>query len=135
MVCSFLACFFFASRRRHTTCALVTGVQTCALPIYVGLGIGGRQGQQCRSRGRDHVPAHAKSPLSLVLLFFGTVPEPAPPPASDPQSVAALASDAPPKTVPGTARPLSDHARSHNHGYSDITLSIRFAPKPRAVLA
>src|SRR3546814_2792295 len=25
---------FFASRRRHTRCALVTGVQTCALPIW-----------------------------------------------------------------------------------------------------
>src|SRR3546814_10867305 len=25
--------FFFTSRRRHTRCALVTGVQTCALPI------------------------------------------------------------------------------------------------------
>src|SRR3546814_17049148 len=25
--------FFLASRRRHTSCALVTGVQTCALPI------------------------------------------------------------------------------------------------------
>src|SRR3546814_7853050 len=29
--------FFFASRRRHTRCALVTGVQTCALPICAGL--------------------------------------------------------------------------------------------------
>src|SRR3546814_15397732 len=27
--------FFFSSRRRHTSCALVTGVQTCALPIFV----------------------------------------------------------------------------------------------------
>src|SRR3546814_5556451 len=27
--------FFFSSRRRHTLCALVTGVQTCALPIYL----------------------------------------------------------------------------------------------------
>src|SRR3546814_3598304 len=27
--------FFFSSRRRHTRCALVTGVQTCALPILV----------------------------------------------------------------------------------------------------
>src|SRR3546814_8483560 len=27
-------CFFFSSRRRHTRCALVTGVQTCALSIY-----------------------------------------------------------------------------------------------------
>src|SRR3546814_8651123 len=35
MLCS-LCCFdifFFSSRRRHTRCALVTGVQTCALPI------------------------------------------------------------------------------------------------------
>src|SRR3546814_2615103 len=29
--------FFFASRRRHTSCALVTGVQTCALPISCGV--------------------------------------------------------------------------------------------------
>src|SRR3546814_8141539 len=28
--------FFFSSRRRHTRCALVTGVQTCALPICLG---------------------------------------------------------------------------------------------------
>src|SRR3546814_6079373 len=27
--------FFFSSRRRHTRCALVTGVQTCALPILL----------------------------------------------------------------------------------------------------
>src|SRR3546814_6531215 len=27
--------FFFSSRRRHTSCALVTGVQTCALPISI----------------------------------------------------------------------------------------------------
>src|SRR3546814_3341218 len=45
IVCAtvFLSCFlldvyyffFFSSRRRHTRCALVTGVQTCALPISV----------------------------------------------------------------------------------------------------
>src|SRR3546814_3155100 len=28
-----MICFVFSSRRRHTRCALVTGVQTCALPI------------------------------------------------------------------------------------------------------
>src|SRR3546814_1485787 len=34
MMCWFLSdLFFFSSRRRHTRCALVTGVQTCALPI------------------------------------------------------------------------------------------------------
>src|SRR3546814_20672691 len=30
----FVMLFFFSSRRRHTRCALVTGVQTCALPIF-----------------------------------------------------------------------------------------------------
>src|SRR3546814_7299923 len=36
---SFFVCclFFFSSRRRHTRCALVTGVQTCALPISLAL--------------------------------------------------------------------------------------------------
>src|SRR3546814_13254740 len=34
LICSdFMVFFFFSSRRRHTRCALVTGVQTCALPI------------------------------------------------------------------------------------------------------
>src|SRR3546814_7556411 len=32
-MCLFEFYFFFSSRRRHTRCALVTGVQTCALPI------------------------------------------------------------------------------------------------------
>src|SRR3546814_3098621 len=47
--------FFVSSRRRHTRCALVTGVQTCALPISVstpgpsghghgGAGFGGAAG-------------------------------------------------------------------------------------------
>src|SRR3546814_2249753 len=40
-MCVFVWCvfvFFFSSRRRHTRCALVTGVQTCALPISGRLG-------------------------------------------------------------------------------------------------
>src|SRR3546814_17033935 len=43
--------FFFSSRRRHTRCALVTGVQTCALPIYPNLALkpsqGGPRGSTC----------------------------------------------------------------------------------------
>src|SRR3546814_9355322 len=40
MLCSIMTavvvtCFFLSSRRRHTICALVTGVQTCALPISI----------------------------------------------------------------------------------------------------
>src|SRR3546814_3983226 len=34
----FSVSFFFSSRRRHTRCALVAGVQTCALPISVDQG-------------------------------------------------------------------------------------------------
>src|SRR3546814_20296616 len=43
--------FFCSSRRRHTRCALVTGVQTCALPISCGL-LGARL---CRPRLRCHM--------------------------------------------------------------------------------
>src|SRR3546814_7901660 len=35
-LCFSCCVFFFSSRRRHTRCALVTGVHTCALPISVG---------------------------------------------------------------------------------------------------
>src|SRR3546814_5760587 len=41
----FFVFFFFSSRRRHTRCALVTGVQTCALPISL----------YCRGTGADAV--------------------------------------------------------------------------------
>src|SRR3546814_3636560 len=40
LLVSFLFSFFCSSRRRHTRCALVTGVQTCALPIsLIGIGV------------------------------------------------------------------------------------------------
>src|SRR3546814_11115623 len=50
-VICFYVCFFFSSRRRHTICALVTGVQTCALPISSP----DRRGA-CRRRWRDQRP-------------------------------------------------------------------------------
>src|SRR3546814_6660852 len=49
--------FFFSSRRRHTRCALVTGVQTCALPI-------------CRVRGgRPHRSGRAAGQGRLQVSF------------------------------------------------------------------
>src|SRR3546814_11897925 len=39
--------FFFSSRRRHTRCALVTGVQTCALPIFIAHRSGGGERHRC----------------------------------------------------------------------------------------
>src|SRR3546814_8563420 len=45
-------CFFFLSvRRRHTICALVTGVQTCALPISLDGPV--------RGEADDHLLRHA----------------------------------------------------------------------------
>src|SRR3546814_5716998 len=45
--------FFFSSRRRHTRCALVTGVQTCALPISsVAMRLGALEDVE-RSEGQD----------------------------------------------------------------------------------
>src|SRR3546814_4466510 len=44
--------FFFSSRRRHTSCALVTGVQTCALPISVLYMSGGFDGHALGERQR-----------------------------------------------------------------------------------
>src|SRR3546814_20964627 len=67
--------FFFSSRRRHTRCALVTGVQTCALPISdeaparsrrtARAASGERAGQQRRRRRllrRDLLEVHPVLP-------------------------------------------------------------------------
>src|SRR3546814_4515060 len=52
MVCVRSCCFcFFSSRRRHTRCALVTGVQTCALPILCDGGDGRNLSDRDQFRG------------------------------------------------------------------------------------
>src|SRR3546814_15261019 len=79
--------FFFSSRRRHTRCALVTGVQTCALPIYTcppnpppprtasqppsGLGTGGRRPKF--ERRRAHI-AQLAVPRCGLPDRFSVVP-------------------------------------------------------------
>src|SRR3546814_20852723 len=52
-----LLSFFFSSRRRHTRCALVTGVQTCALPIFAAQ-TGRRDGLADPSAGRSPRDRH-----------------------------------------------------------------------------
>src|SRR3546814_20540586 len=54
-----MSCFFFSSRRRHTRCALVTGVQTCALPIYAAQREGEHPERVERSDLREAVPRRA----------------------------------------------------------------------------
>src|SRR3546814_2115604 len=53
--------FFFSSRRRHTRCALVTGVQTCALPI-------------CQSYDKPFVPDHGFSKERANFIQAGIAP-------------------------------------------------------------
>src|SRR3546814_2904203 len=48
--------FFFSSRRRHTRCALETGVQTCALPIFEGRRDERTQAMARRDRGAVVAP-------------------------------------------------------------------------------
>src|SRR3546814_1872519 len=50
--------FFFSSRRRHTRCALVTGVQTCALPIFPLLREGARLDAACAQALSTRDPEH-----------------------------------------------------------------------------
>src|SRR3546814_4759087 len=55
-----LSFFFFSSRRRHTRCALVTGVQTCALPIWRPARAGQRPVR--RTRRPPARPARRRAP-------------------------------------------------------------------------
>src|SRR3546814_4472571 len=62
--------FFFSSRRRHTRCALVTGVQTCALPIYASVGAG--YVEQSGAQSVIRVPGNAtgEADLSGIIVAF-----------------------------------------------------------------
>src|SRR3546814_6846672 len=63
-----LVFFFFSSRRRHTRCALVTGVQTCALPISSGRkaaaagGAGDRRDRETKASTLGLTPHHFLRP-------------------------------------------------------------------------
>src|SRR3546814_15458194 len=65
--------FFFSSRRRHTRCALVTGVQTCALPISAaGDDRGGRR--QGRGAAWGGTMTHAYAPPAKARKPGWTAP-------------------------------------------------------------
>src|SRR3546814_1602380 len=71
MLCSWYIFFFFSSRRRHTRCALVTGVQTCALPISEG----GRSPWPILRDGADAPPQdEVNHPVRLLILTRGEAP-------------------------------------------------------------
>src|SRR3546814_1166633 len=61
--------FFFSSRRRHTRCALVTGVQTCALPICVTLANETPTGAAVKIRGSMLRNAQVVNTCSIQKRF------------------------------------------------------------------
>src|SRR3546814_3689087 len=66
--------FFFSSRRRHTRCALVTGVQTCALPISCARAPDGRAlwfSKTIIPAIRDEDALRQSQPLSPVWRHVG----------------------------------------------------------------
>src|SRR3546814_8817797 len=66
-----LSCFFFSSRRRHPGCALVTGVQTCALPIYQAPGSldEHRRHHPCPRRRNPYNPHPPRIPVAPAGAF------------------------------------------------------------------
>src|SRR3546814_1024511 len=71
--------FFFSSRRRHTRCALVTGVQTCALPIcstYLAdrVGEGDRVGVFVSKNNSFRLPADDTTPVVMIGPGTGIAP-------------------------------------------------------------
>src|SRR3546814_19852173 len=76
--------FFFSSRRRHTRCALVTGVQTCALPISEKPNLILVPACPCASRSAglsEHCPGRCREsgtggspmkPVNSLLSSYGT---------------------------------------------------------------
>src|SRR3546814_6324355 len=76
MVSFVVVFFFFSSRRRHTRCALVTGVQTCALPIFYPIACDDGQEERVRQAaayvdGRlTEVKAAARSASDAHLLLM-----------------------------------------------------------------
>src|SRR3546814_5128191 len=61
---------FFSSRRRHTRCALVTGVQTCALPIFPLLAYQGPRAALLRAAAA----VVGALQLALLLAYAGFTP-------------------------------------------------------------
>src|SRR3546814_7044138 len=66
--------FFFSSRRRHTICALVTGVQTCALPISFGNRVASLHVSRENATRMIFVDEHRQAHLAFVVELLADAP-------------------------------------------------------------
>src|SRR3546814_17551665 len=87
--------FFFSSRRRHTRCALVTGVQTCALPICL---------RSC------------VMPAGTSVLHGSRGGTPRNPPGTDPQRPDGVQRLAPPQCAPSLPSAVRGHCQASRGG-------------------
>src|SRR3546814_441727 len=83
LLCALYICFFvfFSCRRRHTRCAFVTGVQTCALPIFTSWSCRRFQGLGCSpikvvrelgSERRETVRSISGVSVEILKTFFSS---------------------------------------------------------------
>src|SRR3546814_10486751 len=107
--------FFFSSRRRHTRCALVTGVQTCALPILETLWCVATGGMPC---------AQWETARSLAKRASGA---PCLRRAAAMQRIATRTNVAP-MAPPGSMLVRDAHRRSSVHGWRPEDLPGRCRP-------
>src|SRR3546814_1769719 len=72
----FFDVFFFSSRRRHTRCALVTGVQTCALPISLSFkpAVSKQRGGKKRVGGPPPQPSMPAIRQAILNIFIRPPP-------------------------------------------------------------
>src|SRR3546814_4064956 len=70
--------FFFSSRRRHTRCALVTGVQTCALPILANpkVAFADSRGRRMKGVVRLSIVAAVAASLGAGALVSSSAQQP-----------------------------------------------------------
>src|SRR3546814_8442610 len=63
-------CFFCSSRRRHTRCVLVTGVQTCALPIWPVAGLIGALTFGYGAYGFHYRPSMGSAITTAIIAYI-----------------------------------------------------------------
>src|SRR3546814_14274970 len=108
--------FFFSSRIRHTRCALVTGVQTCALPISSFTGtLGGSVGGDGAGANGFGFGTNTSATIGLETVTYSLVGN----------VLTATVSPSPSAGRAGRA-PLTVEVTDSSHGASQVTLP----PKP-----
>src|SRR3546814_16115960 len=131
--------FFFSSRRRHTRCALVTGVQTCALPICRSLRLSVRGLPLPKAVGRPTVaadqdadlvlPRHTPTPLGPGDKPYWIHPSPLPFPHRHPGQASVSERDQGPMAGLGCgAPPLTGATYTHleTYGWARCPLLHRY---------